>query len=45
MNFDSILRNNMLNELFMAEYDEIAEVIKGYKAFVLKENLEDFENE
>ena len=45
MNFDSILRNNMLNELFMAEYEEIAEVIKSYKSFVSEKNLEDFEKE
>ena len=45
MDFDSVLRNNMLNELFMAEYEEITEVIKGYKSFVPTESLNDFEKE
>ena len=45
MNFDSILRNKTLNELFMAEFDEVEELIKGYKSFVSKENINDFESE
>lgn len=45
MDFDSVLRNNMLNELFMAEYEEVAEVIKGYKSFVPEDSLKDFEDE
>ena len=45
MDFDSILRNDMLNELFMAEFEEVAEVIKCYESFVSIENRNDFEKE
>ena len=45
MNFDSILRNNMLNELFMAEYEEVVEIVKNYKALMADKNIKEFENE
>ena len=39
MDFGNVLRNNMLNELFMAEYEEVAGVIKDYKSFVPEDDL------